>query len=228
MLSADRLTLAIDVHAQSYGLLRWVADAVRRGFIPATRAHQYASAGDAAVAWVEEHYWNLPEALRPDRRHLHEFANFFATYVTSSFDIVEQPGLRRASPCGCFCPLCSHLVHAPHLRAKQLTKRDKARAQMLMIDRVAALAREEEIPTAEQDAVEAVEDGATRRFAAYSAYGYWLIRRLEGATDGKSVLALWREVAWNRAGSPIKNFRLRYEDFVNAEEALAGALRSKR
>ena len=34
MLSQDRLTLAIDIHSQSYKLLRWVADAIGKGFIP--------------------------------------------------------------------------------------------------------------------------------------------------------------------------------------------------
>ena len=48
MLAADRLTLALDIHSRSYQLLRWVAEAVRQGFIPATRAHQYANTGDAA------------------------------------------------------------------------------------------------------------------------------------------------------------------------------------
>ena len=33
MLSADRLTLAIDIQSQSYQLLRWVADAVRKGLL---------------------------------------------------------------------------------------------------------------------------------------------------------------------------------------------------
>lgn len=226
MLNADRLTLAIEIHSQSYRLLRWVAEAVGKGFIPATRAHQYASAGDASCAWVRAHYWNFPHALRPDRRHLREFADFFATYVTSSFDVVERPGTRLESRCGCYCPLCARLVNAPHLRAKRLRPRDKDRARRLTVDRVTALAREEGL-VPDESAVEAVVGSEnTRRAAAYSAYGHWLIRRLGGDTDGPAVLALWRAIAWTPTGSPVKNFRLRYEDFVDAEEALTAALRS--
>jgi hypothetical protein len=229
MLAADRLTLAIDIHARAYELLQWVATAVRKGFIPATRAHQYANTGDAAFAWMQDHYLNFPQGVRPERRHLREYANYFGTYVTSSFDIVEQPGTRLISPCGCYCPLCSYLVSAAHLRAKTPSKRDKARADQLMADRVAALAREEGIEVADPAvaAVAAVvRDAETRRSAAYSAYGYWLIRRLDGDTDGPAVLALWREIAWKRTGSPIKNFRLQYADFLDAEELLVGTLKS--
>jgi hypothetical protein len=226
MLAADRLTLAIEVHSRSYELLRWVATAVRKGFIPATRAHEYANTCDAAFAWIQDHYLNFPPAVRPDRRYLREFANFFGTYVTSSFDIIEQPGTRLDSRCGCYCPLCAHLVSASHLRPKRLSKRDKKRADQLMVNRVTALAGEEGIGVTDPAVVAVVCSGETRRSAAYSAYGYWLIRRLEGDTDGAAVLALWREIAWKRTGSPIKDFRLQYQDFLDAEELLAEALQS--
>src|SRR5262245_56257839 len=219
MLPADRLALAIEIHWQSYQLLRWVADAVRKGFIPATRAHEYANTSEAALAWME--YFNFPASMRPERQYLREFANFFGTYVTSSFDIIEQPGTRLESRCGCYCPLCAHLVNAPHLRAKKLTRRDRDRANQLMISRVTALASEEGIETSEQDAAAIVRGDETRRSAGYSAYGHWLIRRLEGDTDGKAVLALWREIAWKRTGSPMKTFQIRYKDFVDAEMSLA-------
>jgi hypothetical protein len=226
MLAADRLALALEVHAQSYQLLRWVAEAVRKGFIPATRAHQYADTGAAAFAWMHEHFANLPLGMRPDRRHLREFANFFGTYVTSSFDIVEQPGTRLDSRCGCYCPLCARLVNAPHLRPKKLGPKDKARAGQLMVDRVAGLAREEGIGATDAAVAAVVSGDETRRSAAYSAYGYWLIRRLDGHTDGPAVLGLWREVAWKRTGSAIQGFRLRHEYIVAAEEAIADALRA--
>jgi hypothetical protein len=226
MLSPARLTLAIDIHSQSYQLLRWVAEAVRKGFIPATHAHEYANACDAAFDWIDEHYLNFPPATRPDRRHLREFANFFGTYITSSFDIVEQPGTRLASRCGCYCPLCAHIVNAPNLQPKKLSKRDKDRAIDLMADRVAALACEEGIEVKAQHVTTVVQGDETRRPSAYSTYGYWLIRRLEGDTAGKSVLGLWREIAWNRTGSPIKGFKLRYKDFLDAEESLVDALQT--
>ena len=52
-------------------------------------------------------------------------------------------------------------------------------------------------------------------------------RRMKGITDGKSILALWREIAWHPAGSPRKDFKLRYQDFVEAEELLVDAIRTE-
>lgn len=77
-----------------------------------------------------------------------------------------------------------------------------------------------------QDVVDLLKSDETRRSAAYSAYGCWLIRRLDSDTDGKAVLALWREISWKRTGSPLKDFKLVYSDFLKAEESLAGVLQS--
>jgi hypothetical protein len=73
-----------------------------------------------------------------------------------------------------------------------------------------------------------VKGESTRRSAAYSTYGYWLIQRLEGESDGPAVLALWREIAWSRAGSPLPNFQLEFEDFVAAEELLIAEMAKAR
>ncbi len=226
MLPADRLQLAIDIHARSYRLLRWVAEAVGKGFIPATRAHEYADAADSALDWLDEHYLNLPTEARPDKSHLREFANYFSTYVTTSFDIIEQPGMKLISSCGCYCPMCSHLINAPHLQVKQPSHRDKQRARKLMADRVQQLALEEGLRVTHDQAEKITAIPQIRRSAGFSAYGHWLIKRLDGLTDGPAVLALWREIAWLRSGSPIANFVLRYEDFIAAEKELVSAISS--
>ena len=224
MLPIDDLTLAIDIHQRSYKLLRWVIEAVGRGFISGTHAHEFAGIADVALDWVEQHYLNFPTEMRPDRRHLTEFANYFSTYLITSFHIVEQPGMQLQSRCGCYCPMCSHLANASHLKTKKLSKKDKNRAMSLMVDRVNALALEEDLTLKSEDATNIALHEDTRRSAGYSAYGYWLIKRMEGYSDGKSVLALWREIAWNPEGSPRKNFTLSYEDFRSAEESLMDAI----
>jgi hypothetical protein len=226
MLPSDRLKLAIEIQARSYRLLKWVAEAVGKGFIPATRAHGYADMPDSAYDWIEEHYLNLPASARPERNQLRPFANFFATYMLSSFDIVEQPGRRRVSPCGCYCSLCAYLVNAPHLRTKKLSKKMKQRALRLMADRVQQLATESAIAVTRELAERIATAEPTRRSAGYSAYGHWLIKRLDGLSDGPSILALWREIAWQRSGSPIGGFEMDYADFVAAEETLVHVLRA--
>jgi len=97
MLPPDDLTLAIDIQSRSYKLLRWVATAIEKGFIPATRAHEYADVSDSAYDWVDQHYLNFPADTRPDRQHLRQFANFFSTSVISSFDPTAKPPSVRCS-----------------------------------------------------------------------------------------------------------------------------------
>ena len=233
MLPADRLKLAISIHGKCYKLLRWVSDAIQRGFIPLNRAHEYTNMADASYAWFVEHYDNLPSELRPQREYLREFANYFSTYLATSFDLIENPGDRLISPCGCYCQYCSYLSQAPHLQAKKVLKKDKNRAVLLMEHRLQALAREAEV-TLESSSITSIIEGSAiidesadsnktvpvnyRRLAAYSTYGYWLLQRLDGHSDGVSLLALWREIAYEPAGSPMQNFKLKYEDFVRAEE----------
>ncbi len=224
MLPSDRLQLAIDIHTRSYRLLRWVAEGISKGFISHSRAHEYADVADSAQDWIEEHYLNLPANARPERNQLRPFANFFATYLVSSFDIVEQPGMRRVDPCGCGCRFCSYLIEAPRLKTKRLSKRDKQRALGLMADRVQQLAIEAGLGATPELAERLATDEQTRRWAGYSAYGHWLTKRLDGLTDGKSILALWREIAWNKSGSPRPKFALKYDDFVVAEKALVRAI----
>lgn len=49
MLDYDRLKLAIEIHGQCYQLLRWVSDAIDKGFIRFTKAHEFTSLGGIGV-----------------------------------------------------------------------------------------------------------------------------------------------------------------------------------
>lgn len=89
-----------------------------------------------------------------------------------------------------------------------------------MIWRMEELAIEENVPFAHAPTDCILNDDDLRRAAAYSAYGSWLIKRMDGETDGPSLLALWREIARTPQGSPIRGFSLTYDDFVLAEIGL--------
>jgi hypothetical protein len=228
MLSRERLLLAIEIQSRSYKLLRWIGTKIEKGPIPISRAERHSDSPDAAIEWVANNYLLFPRELQPDQSHLREFACFFWTYVTSSFDVIAHPGtVLEPGDCGCMCPMCARIKHAPHLKAKKLTKADKRRAVDLMADRMAALANEEGVAVAPERCLEIATDPNTRRSAGFSTYGHWLINRLSGRTDGPAILALWREIAWDKQGSPIHGFVLRYEDFEGAERLLLRALGEK-
>jgi hypothetical protein len=165
--------------------------------------------------------------MRPEHRNLREFAAFFGTYLTSSFDLTDDPGQVVGRQYGrtCFCPICVRLVNGSNLKAKKLTTADKRRAESLMIERLSDLAGEHHLKLTDNEAEALISDPDCRVAAAYSAYGYWLIQRIKGLTDGASILALWRQFAWTAAGSPRKDFKLQYEDIYESECTLLAAIR---
>jgi hypothetical protein len=107
MLNRDEVVQAIDLHRRSYNLLRWLSTAISKGFIRFDRAHAYMDESEAAAEWIERHYLNLPPSCRPEHEQLKPFAQFFAAYLTTSFDLVKQPGGQVITSCGCYCPICT-------------------------------------------------------------------------------------------------------------------------
>jgi len=155
---------------------------------------------------------------------LRAFSNYFSSFLTTSFEIVDQPGRIRVSPCGCYCPVCSRLAAAPHLRTKRISKADRDGARRRRIKRVGMLAAEEGIAIQREQVEEIATKPEYRRAAAYSAYGFSLLERIRGDDGDPGILALWREIAWMPEGSPIKGFVLEAEAIIASEQQLVACL----
>jgi hypothetical protein len=227
VLDENLLISAVEVQKRSYNLLRWVSDAIPRGFIRLERAHEYSTDADAAVAWISEHFENLPPHCRPTNRteqELRRFANFFASYLLTSFELQDDPGTQLVSECGCYCPICTYIAAAPHLQAKKLRRSDKRRAENLKLAYLEDLTREVGINLARDDACEILGHQTASRNAALATYGRELIRRCNGLSEGPAVLALWRQFAWKATGSPIPGFELQAPAILDAERYLVDAI----
>ena len=122
MFERDAIACAVDLQRRSYQLLRWMTAAIDRGFIAFGDAHEFASLSAATFVWIDRHYADLPPAARPPRDDLRPFCNLFATYLESSFELLEDPGMRH---CGCDCYCCGTLVEIPRLKLKKLTPQDR-------------------------------------------------------------------------------------------------------
>ena len=223
MLNRDEVHRAVNLHRQSYNLLRWLTTAVSKGVIRFDRAHDYLDEAEVAKEWIERHFLNLPPDCRPESEELGPFAKFFATYLTTSFDLVKQPGQRLYSECGCPCPMCSYLVGASHLQPKKVYRRDKARARKIKIAALQQLAFKCGTRLDQQQA-EGVIDSPDRAVeVSIIAYGQQLVARTHGFSEGPAVLALWREIAWDKT-APKKNFQLEAEHILSAQESLTKRL----
>ena len=227
MLDFKQLENAIEIQGRSFKLLQWLAKAIHEGFVPLTKAHDVADAAHAAKSWIEGHYHNLPFECRPEPESIEEFANFFGSYLETSFDIIDAPPERYVSECSCYCLMCRRLANPQHLKAKSLTKADKNRAAKLRVRRMEMLALEEGLPFVEAVVRESLQDVATQHSASLSAYGSALLDRLNGYSDGPAVLALWRDFAWTPSGAPNRKFKLKAADILQAEQKLINILRER-
>lgn len=61
MISADSFMLAMSIHFQSYQLLKWFADAVGIGFIPATHTHAYPPLNCSAINFSTEPHFSTTD-----------------------------------------------------------------------------------------------------------------------------------------------------------------------
>lgn len=225
MLNRNDIHRAVDMQQRSYRLLRWMAKAVEDGFIEFGTAHTYSSLPEAAEAWILCHYLNIPAAARVPHEDLHDFCAFFSTYLENSFDLVPNPGKRLYSPgAHCFCPMCSWLVNAPHLKAKRVSASDKQRARSMKIGMVRDTAAEHRVNLTEAEVDAIVDDPHLKEMVSLVTYGHDLLRRMKGITTGPAVLSLWRGFAWTEAGSPKKDFRLEADAILDGEKELIDAL----
>jgi hypothetical protein len=208
----------------------WISDAVGAGRIRPADLAYHGTSFAAATDWLKANLNGIPESLRPDPCEFDDFAAFFSTYLTSSFDVVARPGTRGTGPRAggviglCDCPLCLRMANAPHLQTKKITGRDKRRANVLMGDFLARFARDKGVELGDECIDQLVAGEETRRPLAYLTYGYWLIERLSGDSDGPAILALWRIIAWEPRGGTRPGFKLELNDILEAEKTIAAAI----
>jgi hypothetical protein len=227
MFDKDELEEVLELHRRTYRLMLWIGGAIERGFIPFDRAHEYATAVESAEAWLDHHYLNLPVDARPAARSgpdLSRYARFLVSYLQVSFELDEYAGSRLVSRCGCYCPFCASLQAASHLKTKKLGRKDKEAAQRMKRKYLSALAREQDRDLEGTDIERLLEDDDLGHDAALAAYVDELLNRSRGVKSSPAVLALWREIAWTKQGSPMPKFRLRTQDILKAEQHLLAAV----
>ena len=228
MFERTQIERAVDLQQRSYQLLRWLTDAVERGFISFKAAHTFSTLPEATHAWIVEHYNDLPHAARPPREHLRAFVELFVSYLDSSFELIETPGKRLYSDdAHCFCPMCSSLIDMPRLQPKKLMRSDKERARRMTTSALRQLALELDIALDGERADQLTDDPTLRDPLALVAYGHDLLRRMAGVVEGPATLALWRRFAWTPQGSPKQGFALTADAILDGEATVIARLRSR-
>lgn len=225
MFNKEKLAYAVDLQKKAYELLMWTNSALKDGVISFKAMHQYASISDSAQDWVTRHYENIPAKARPEQDDIPAFCEMFSTFLQNSFDLIEKPGKNLFSTdAHCFCPLCSWLVNAPHLKTKKVQPQDRKRADKLMKNEVMQKALEQSVTLDEKLVDKLLDDRNLVTSIALCAYGTDLLRRLNGVATGPAVLELWRRFAWTPTRSPQKGFKLSADLIMDAEKLLVSKL----
>ena len=225
-METPELERALDLQQKGYQLILWLGSLADGAKVAFDQVHEAATMSEAARRWLERHRTTLPERCRTTPAEGEAFANVVASFLSSSFDLVENPGTRRVSECGCRCDWCSYAVAASHLRTKKVSKRDKARARRLQADLLRERALKSGRSLSDDQALRIVDDEQLGEAAAIVTYAHELIRRMKGLYEGPAVLALWRRFAWTREGSPRKDFRLTIDAVRKAEARVEQALQT--
>jgi hypothetical protein len=229
MLIRDEIETAVRLQACGYQLLKWLEKALREGFIAPEAAGTYATSEEAAYAWLDTHYLNLPKNARPERSDLQAFSNLFSTYLDCTFDLDAIPGKRLYSPDGhCFCPFCTWMVQKPHLQPKKVGASDKKAAERMKRTFLRRLADARGISVTDEKLDDMLQDPDLREPIGLCTYAADLLQRLKGRATGAASLALWRSFAWTRQGSPKKNFVLSDDEIMIAQDVLVERLSRKR
>ena len=224
MFDSEELEQVVTLQQKSYLLLRWVNDALRGGTLNFNQVHAAADISVAAKEWVGRHFHSIPTDARPDETELEPFARLFASYLTTSFDLIAQPGKRLVSSSGCYCGFCSYLAAADHLRVRSPDKKARQRAHQMKDLYLASLAAEAGVSPSPAAREALLSDPKSADDLAFATYGRELLRRSQFASQGEGVLVLWREIAWDQKGKVKKGFTLSAERILQAEAALVERL----
>lgn len=220
MLDRAELRRAIALHEQAYGLFKWLNASMKRGQRALDGSLEALSFADAAAEWIRRWWSTLPTDHRPADADADAFAHLFASYLATSFRVVERSAV-RACP-GCWC--CVHWIESKHLRARDPDRKARADAVELERSYLRGLAAATGVAPSPA-ALEALTGDRTLAVPlALATYATELIRRTRFASQGEGVLALWRTISRDAKGRRNPKFRLTADAALVAEATVRARL----
>lgn len=220
MFERPALIRLLSLHEKSYALFRWLNGTLKSGRQTLEKVSGALSFPDAAARWIRANASRLPEEHRPVPGDLDEFSHLFASYLSTSFEVGTN--IRFNCP-GCWC--CGYWVTSKHLKARNPDRKAKERARKLKVIYLRQATEELRLPLLDPE-LEAFAKARPELAESLSLVTYVneLARRSQFSSQGEAVLALWREIAWTKAGSPKPKFRLRPDAILAAESAVREGL----
>jgi len=224
MFEYENLSRIIELQQKSYALLKWVNDGLKRNVLSFKYMHEAMDTSNAAKEWIGRHLNNIPLDIRPEKENLSEFSHLFASYLTTSFELIDKPRKHLASSCECYCTMCSYLVSSSHLKTKKITDKTRKSAYKLKKLYLNSLASENELALIDREITELLICKGISKSISLATYANELIRRSKYASQGEGILLLWREIAWNN-GKPNIKYRLNVQSILDAQRDILGRMK---
>ncbi len=223
MFDTIEISRIVALQSKSYALLRWFGENIGAGGFSFTVSHDAATVGGAASDWLKRNAHSLPADLRVGENDREAFACLFASYLTTSFTLVEDAPPTYRSRTGCYCVFCRRLRSVSALRVRTPDKKAGSKAAEMKRLYVSGLAAEQETPLGGEALTTLLVDRDLAPAVSYATYAQELIRRSRFVSQGEGVLVLWREIAWTN-GKLSKRFALSADAAMQSEAKIAAAL----
>ena len=223
MFDINEMTRIVGLQSKSYALLRWFGENVGAGGFSFTVPHKDANVGDVAADWLRRNTHSLPADLRVEVGDESAFASLFASYLATSYTLVEDAVTTYRSRTGCYCTFCRRLQSVSALRVRTPDKKAGGKAMEMKRLYVSGLANELGMTLTGDVATILFADRELAPAVSYATYGQELIRRSRFVSQGEGVLVLWREIAWIN-GRLNKRFVLLADTVLQSEQKIAAAL----
>jgi hypothetical protein len=227
MFNKQQLTEILELHEKSFGLLRWINSALKQNALSFSTMHETTDTARAAAEWIARHLSNIPHDVRPSENQMNKFANLFVSFLQTSFKLTQGGTASGWGLFGCFCSCCRMIRYTPYLELRNPSKKDFRDARDLKVIYLKRLAEEQKFERT-TELVETILANATmRENVSLATWATELIRRSEFASQGESVLALWREFAW-KDGNAKRNFKVKPTTFMEAEQSVLAQMKIER
>jgi hypothetical protein len=224
MFDRTSLTRLLALHDRTYRLFLWANALLKDGAQPYAAVSEALSFADAATAWLRKNRENLPEDVRPEAGDLDEFSHLFVSYLSTSFEVVDNATVPACR--WCFCCGVLRLTRR-HLRVRNPDRKARQIAQEMKLIYLRRLSEDLELPLIDSDLNQFItQNEDLGKDLSLVTYAQELERRSHFASQGEGVLALWREFARKPEGRRKPKFQLKVDQILEAEGRLADRLKA--
>ena len=226
MFGREELEQAIRRQKMAYDMLLWIVEQIDTGKVSFSVIHDKPSTADVMKEWMNTNYDYLPKYILPKREELEGFSNYFASYLSTSFELLKEPEFRARGSMECYCDLCLQMKSLSHLKRRKTDKFDREEAEQIRAIVVNGLAKEMSVELDFSTCMDIAKSKESLGDSAYLAYANCLLDRIESSIGGVYILVLWRQIAWNPEGSPINGFVLKTDDILMAQKRLKSRIQT--